>query len=301
MSVISVGTRVEVEGEADKGMPCGLCIIASVIRNLTTGHVAILAELSSPKRPEMSSVLSLTPSEATSLVPLYNVCSPRDEYSCADVATRHVHESNSTDPHDENDISVQGVDGYEAVISIELAYDALHRTQALLAYMKIVDLRGPDIGRLLDESKHLYERALSTFQRREFSSASELASASAGLAYCVEILFVRALRGDANFPTLASLPPKHIACGSEVERAEKNTEYIANLLAQLKWHLETSSLSSEDREQIQRLFSWTEDFYEECKKLYQCGASEDAMKMVEAAVWAGQSAQHICKQSYPIH
>jgi len=195
---------------------------------------------------------------------------------------------------------VQATGAYEAVVSIELAYDALHRTQALLAYMKILDLRGPDAGRLLDESKRIYEQALSHFRLREFSIASEFASASAGLAYCVEILFMRSLRSDSNYPTLASLPPKHDPEIRETGKAEQDIEYIATLVAQLKLSLENASFLEEHRERVRRLVSWTEDLYEECKALYQRGASEDAMKVAEAAVWAGQSAEHLCKSTWVV-
>src|SRR5208283_5203547 len=51
----------------------------------------------------------------------------------------------------------------ETARSIGLAYDSLHRIQAVLAYLHIVKHRVPGISQFLDEAKHTYVQALARF------------------------------------------------------------------------------------------------------------------------------------------
>ena len=314
--IISIGSRVEIEGFADDGISSSVCLNASVVKNLDSGCSATLQDVFPPQKPEVSPLQSPAPSAAIPLASHRSASPAPDE----DVSTsggpqdrllnlgwKRVSStidllvSEPIHPRNRKAASPLDVDRDEATRSIEQAYDALHRTQALLAYLKIVGLRGPDAGQLLNESKHTYEQALSHFQHREFSVACEFASASTDLANAVEILIIRTLRADSNYPTLVSLPPRHATRRSDVEQTENDLEGVATTLLRLRWFLKNGTLPAEDREQVRRLVSWTEDFYEECKKLSQTGASEDALKMAEAAARAGQSAEHVCKQSYMFH
>lgn len=71
---------------------------------------------------------------------------------------------------------------------IEQAYDGLHRMQAMLMYLRIMNRAKPDTGHYLADEQHAYVRALCRYEDRDFKSAQEFAAASIGIVRAVEIL-----------------------------------------------------------------------------------------------------------------
>jgi hypothetical protein len=101
--------------------------------------------------------------------------------------------------------------GNDAAIEIGRAYDRIHRIQASLVYIKMMDISINNAGfsAIFDEAKHTYQQGLSLYEGRDFEGALEFASASRELSQVLEIILGRALRSDFLYPTLVLLPPEH--------------------------------------------------------------------------------------------
>lgn len=189
----------------------------------------------------------------------------------------------------------------EAIGAIEQTYVGLHRSQALLAYVKILDLGAPDVGDLLIEAKNLYEQALSTYDRQDFIVANELALASSDLSRAGEIMITRTLRLNSNSPSLVTPPPARritqddsIRFGSQVSAAEQ-------ILVRLRWLLANGTMPSEESDQVRRITSWSERYFGLARRLALNGAVQDSIELAEAAAVIARSAEHVCRQSYVAH
>jgi hypothetical protein len=188
-----------------------------------------------------------------------------------------------------------------ATRSIELAYDSLHRAQALLAYVKIVDLQTPDLGQLLAESKHTYQQAISNYQKQEYAVANEFAAASGELSRSVELLVSRNLRADPNYPTLVPYPPGKQTGGLSSEGTERGLTRVASLLARIHWLVQNGTLPLEDRTQVQKIASWGDMFYAKGRESLQIGSLAEASYFINAAEAVARSAEHVSKQDYITH
>jgi hypothetical protein len=189
----------------------------------------------------------------------------------------------------------------DAVTSISQSYDALHRVQAILAYLHIMKRGVSGIGQLLDEAKHTYVQALSRYDSRSFVAASEFASASAGLARVVGILISRTVRSDFSLPSLVPRPPDSPLHATDSGDIEKNLTEAQSILSRVHWLLENGTLPLDDRTQVRRIASWGDAFYHQAQRYHRNHRREsprDASELAQAAVAAAHSAEHICRKWY---
>jgi hypothetical protein len=71
---------------------------------------------------------------------------------------------------------------------IDRAYDGLHRTQAMLMYLNIMNRERPEVVEYFEEAQHAYVRALCRYEVLDFESAREFAAVSTNLVRVLEIL-----------------------------------------------------------------------------------------------------------------
>jgi hypothetical protein len=189
----------------------------------------------------------------------------------------------------------------DAARSIAVAYDSLHRLQAILAYLHIMKYRVPGIGQFLDEAKHTYVQSLSRFAASDYSGAKEFAEASESLARVVEIVMGRTLRSDSTLPSLVPPPPKHLGPAPEPQHVEEDLAHAESVLARIHWVLEHGTLPSEDRAQVRKIASWGDAFYKQAQYTYRNAVLEDASEFAQAALAGAYSAEHVCRKWYLNH
>jgi hypothetical protein len=181
---------------------------------------------------------------------------------------------------------------------IEQAYEVLHRTQAMLAYLKMMKQEESTVYQYLDEAQHTYEQALSRYQAQDFEGAREFAAASNALSRLVEILVSRTFHSNINYPRLVPPPPEHASTPGDKETAQHDLDRVERLLARVRWVTENGTLPSEDRAQVVRLSSWSERLCRRAHRLLETGATEDAIEFAQAADAAVCSAEHLCRKCY---
>ncbi|MGB7438575.1 MAG: hypothetical protein WBW49_24405 [Candidatus Acidiferrum sp.] len=184
---------------------------------------------------------------------------------------------------------------------IGLAFDSIHRIQAILAYLQIIKHRVPGISQFLEEAKHTYVQALSRFSVDDFISAKEFAEASGSLSRVVEILITRTLRSDATLPSLVPPPPQHSDANPELSHVEEDLARGEFVLSRIHWILERGTLPSEDRAQVRKITSWGDAFYRQARYAYRHAVLEDASELAQAALAGADSAEHVCRKWYATH
>lgn len=189
----------------------------------------------------------------------------------------------------------------DAARSIGVAYDSLHRLQAILAYLHIMKHRVPGISQFLDEAKHTYVQSLSRFAASDYSGAKEFAEASESLARVVEIVMGRTLRSDNTLPSLVPPPPKHLGPAPDPEHVEEDLAHAESVLARIHWVLEHGTLPSEDRAQVRKIASWGDAFFKQAQYTYRNAVLEDASEFAQAALAGACSAEHVCRKWYVNH
>jgi hypothetical protein len=185
-----------------------------------------------------------------------------------------------------------------ATAGISRSYDALHRVQAILAYLHIMKRDVPGIAQLLDEAKHTYVQALSRYDLRNFVAASEFAAASAGLVCVVEILISRSVRSDSSLPSLVPPPPDSPSHSTDSSEIQEHLTEAESILSRVHWLLENGTLPLEDRTQVRRMASWSDTFYHQALHSYRGSSLRDASELAQAAVAAAHSAEHVCRKWY---
>jgi len=315
-AVISLGSRLEICGSPYRGPSGDPRLDAQFIANLDFDRSVNLQDSPPPQKPEMVSPCSPETTEAASLAPPQSEKSNDSQNSAATKSAtkppaEHARQTailsanlTSRAPLKEATGSVDGrarADEDEAVRSIELAYAGLHRAQALLAYIKIVDLQIPDVSELFGESRHTYQQALSSYQKQDYAVASEFAAASGELSRSVELVASRTLREDSNYPTLVPYPPGNHAGVTGSAETEEILTRVGKLLARIHWLLQNGTLPSQDRDQVQRIASWSDTFYTRGRRSYRTGAVVEGSYFINAAEAIAQSAEHVCKQDYIAH
>ncbi len=188
-----------------------------------------------------------------------------------------------------------------AARSIGIAYDSLHRIQAVLAYLHIIKRRVPGISQVLDEAKHTYEQALGRFADSEFAGSKELAEASASLSQVVEIVIARTLRSDNTIPSLVPPPPIQTVVAPEPEHVEEDLVQVESVLSRIHWVLEKGTLPSDDRAQVRKIASWGDAFYKQAQNTYRDAVMDDAAEFAQAALAGAYSAEHVCRKWYVSH
>jgi len=315
--VAGIGSSIEVHGWTRPGPAGGMYFEAAVIFNPDANLLVSLETL--PPRPHPlhhdPEVPPATqpPKEAAPLAPLRpaELAIPMGAGSLHPVGAEtgsERFEPNSRKNHTESNghhaiAALTGVaaDQQGAIENIERAYAALHRTQALLAYIKILDLVGPHVGPLLNESKQTYEQALAIYEKQDFAIAAELAAASVDLARAAEILIARTLRADSSLPTLVPPPPAHHSTTMESGRAKGQLTRVRQMISRLRWLIQNGTMPSEELEQVKKITSWSDSFHGQARRFLRSGSPEDAMEFAQAASAVAHSAEHVCKQSYVMH
>jgi hypothetical protein len=186
----------------------------------------------------------------------------------------------------------------DAAASISKSYDALHRVQAILAYLHIMKRDVSGIGQLLDEAKHTYIQALSRYDSRSFVAASEFAAASTDLARVVEILISRTVRSDSSLPSLVPRPPDSFSQATDPADIKENLTEAESTLTRVHRLLEKGTLPLEDRAQVRKIASWSDAFYHQAQHCHDRASLADASELARAAVTAAYSAEHVCRKWY---
>lgn len=312
-SIVGEGSAVRIEAEADSAdFPEGH-LRATLITNLETKQTAMLPALKHKGTPGMQ--FNNTPVNTASLA------SDPDEKRDSDCGSLTDRDSEPAVPnlpaergpaplhpasyfrniaHEGDFTGASGLRN-DCARSIGLAYDSLHRIQAILAYLHIMKHRVPGISQFLDEAKHTYEQALSRFAAADFIGAKEFAEASGSLSRVVEIVMGRTLRSDNTLPSLVPPPPEHPAANLEPEHVEEDLAHAESVLARIHWVLEHGTLPTEDRAQVRKIVSWGDAFYKQARRTYRDAVLEDASEFAQAALAGANSAEHVCRKWYVNH
>jgi hypothetical protein len=316
VALVPLGSRLEICGNPYRGPSGDPHIDAKFIMNLDSKRSVNLQGSPPPKEPEMSSLCSSPSTEAASLAPPQTEGTDNTENSLrrktsASVAAARSWQSNVQPANLASQTSLKdpvGSDGGHArtdedgaARSIELAYDGLHRSQALLAYVKIVDLQAPDVSQMFDESRHTYQQAVSSYQKQDYAVANEFAAASGELSRSVEVDISRILRVDSSYPTLVPYPPGNQTGVTSSSETEVSLNQVRKLLARIHWLVNNGTLPSEDRAQVRKIASWSDMFYAKGRQALQTGAIIEASYFINAAEALAHSAEHVCKQDYIAH
>jgi hypothetical protein len=311
--IIDVGSNVEIHGWRWPGSAGRMQVNAFAIINSDSNHMVFIKQLPSPHNPEVPPSSIPTAKQAAPLAPLTQVDQSQ--------AARAGKGSNSIDsllsvgregaPLDKPQ-AASGSDSSRngrstafrtgtregAARDIEHAYDGLHRTQAILAYVKIMDSKDPNVGQLLEEAKRSYEQALSNYQKENFSAAGELAAASSDLSMAVEMIVSWTFRSSANSPTLVPPPPMLQATTSQSGQIQDRLRHVQKSLSRIRWLLDNGTMPREDIEEVQKIVVWSETFLAQARQLSRQGHIEDASEFAQAAEAVMHSAEHRCKKCY---
>jgi hypothetical protein len=292
---VRVGSKVEISGHPYCGMSGEPCIHAQSVWDVRSLRSVNLQ--SPPLSPEASARSPFSPRAGASGSPNSEaiLAAERDSLDLGLTCASSLSGIDSLHPHP-YDLSRNA-----AARSVELAYDGVHRAQALMAYLRIVDLASPDTGHLLRESKFTYEQAVASFQREDFLVACEFAEASIELARSVELLVARTLRTDAGYPTVVAIPPRLEGGEGSIYEASNELARVQGMLTRIHWLLRCGTLPAEDREQARRITSWGDDFFLKGQRFLRSGAVSEAAYYFRAAEAVAHSAEHVCKQDYVMH
>jgi hypothetical protein len=317
--IIREGSRVEVEGRLEREeFSLGYVLQATVIKNLDSKESVTLPASKEEGKPRMQLT---TPIATASLAPAHSrnreeeanhaqgevlVCSRTPKQATKQVASEE--DSQTLTPGSFfhrllQDTEGQGVElaRNESARSIGLAYDNLHRIQALLAYLHIMKHGVPGIGQFLDEAKHTYEQALARFAEDDFRGAKEFAEASGSLSRVVEIVMARTLRSDDSLPSLVPPPPGHSTASLEPDLVKKDLAHAETVLSRIHWLLQNGTLPSEDRAQVRKIVAWGDAFYKQAQRTFKDAVLEDAAEFAQAALAGAYSAEHVCRKWYVSH
>jgi hypothetical protein len=315
-ALVPLGSRLEICGDPYRGVSGDPHINAKFITNLDSKRSVNLQNSPPPKEPEMSSLCAPTFAEAASLAPRQRKGtddaenSLRRETSTSVAAERssqtYIQPANLiSHPPVKDPLGSMGgrvrTDEDGAARSIELAYDGLHRAQALLAYVKIVDLQAPDVSQMCEESRHTYQQAVSSYQKQDYAVASEFAAASGELSRSLEVVVSGILRVDSSYPTLVPYPPGNQSAVTSSSETDVSLNRVRKLLARIHWLANNGTLPSEDRAQVRKIASWSDMFYAKGRQAFQTGAIIEASYFINAAEALAHSAEHVCKQDYIAH
>jgi hypothetical protein len=188
-----------------------------------------------------------------------------------------------------------------AAHAIQIAYDGFHRTQAVVAFLAILEFHEQALGPMLLEAKHTYEQACSNYLHNEFAVAAEFAAASVDLLRSVEVVISRVFRSEPTYPRLVAPPESYGTEPGAVEKLQLDFSRVRRLVARIHWLLQNGTLPQEHKDQIRKIAAWSGMFYEQGRRLLANGAVVEASCLVSAAEAVAHSAEHVCKQDYIAH
>jgi hypothetical protein len=311
---VTIGSRVEVQGDLRTDDAGQEYLHAALIMNLDSRRNASLPALVCPGKPGMLSDGApnspASPVDEGSLVGEHSVETVSQPDRAGDAMALNLkrlgshlkHSACSSDENTPGSNALQArATATDAGTAIERAYDGLHRIQAILAYLHIVKRYVPGISQFLDEAKHTYEQALAHYAAQHFEGAREFAGASQCLSQVVEIVVSRTLRSDKSYPAMVPPPPEHPTNCGESSHMQGSLNEVKSVLSRVHWLLDNGTMPLEDRTQVRRIASWGDAFYQQTRRMYRSGSLEDACELVQAAGSAARSAEHVCRNWYVTH
>jgi hypothetical protein len=304
-SILTTGSRVYVQGDFQMERDGEEYAEWASVTNLDSKRTATLPALVTLGRPEVASRVApnTPPSLAPSQTGVVEIRTSRSSDPFDLLLVKGV--SRSERPKDAanykplgRNLALPQATKSDAAAAIEHAYDGVHRTQAILAYLQILRRRMPGMGQFHDEAKRTYEQALSLFETKDFDGARECAAASCGLSCVVEIIISRTLRSDSAYPSLVPPLPEHLRASVDTEHLGDELEDVDAVLSRIRWLVENGTLPPEDRAQVRKIALWGEAFRQEARKAFGSSASENATELVEAASAIAFAAEHLCRKWY---
>jgi hypothetical protein len=218
--LLLLGARLEIRGEVRRGSSGEPHLDAVFITNLDCHRSVNLQRVPSSNESGTPARATAPPAEPAPLVPAFPDCAtpfgqPSPAHSHKKSAVHRPPSSPKRSPaHDapsgaENGLAADArmptLNQQEAAArAIQLAYDGFHRTQALVAFLAIMEFHEQALGPMLLEAKHTYEQACSNYLHSDFAVAAEFAAASADLLRSVEVVISRVFRSDPSYPRLVA-------------------------------------------------------------------------------------------------
>ncbi len=185
-----------------------------------------------------------------------------------------------------------------SAIEIRQAYDSLHRIQAILAYIKIMNIENPGFSSILDEAKHTYDQALSLHDARDFEGSLQLALVSTELSGALGIVISRTLRGDSLYPTLVPMPPEHETTMDDLIHMQEELYRVERRLSLIHRVAENGASLSEGQTQTLRIASCSERLLKKARHLLRCVEMQEAFDLIHAAAATARAAEHVCRRWY---
>jgi hypothetical protein len=186
----------------------------------------------------------------------------------------------------------------DTAMRIGQAYDGIHRIQAILAYIRIMNINNPGFSPILDEAKHTYGQALALYEARDFEGALEFAAASRELSQALEIVISRVLRSDSLYPTLVLMPPEHETSINDSIRMQQELNRVECLLSLIHRAAENGSSLSEDQSQALNIASSSERLLGMARHLLRFAEMQGAIDLIHAAAVIARAAKHVCRRWY---
>jgi hypothetical protein len=301
--LLLLGARLEIRGVARSGSSGEPHLDAVSITNLDCHRSVNLHEL--PSSTESGTPLRETapPVESASLIPtLPDGATPPSQPSLARSPKKSPAQRPSPKRSSARGARSRASNQQEgAARAIQIAYDGFHRTQALVAFLAILEFHEQALGPMLLEAKHTYEQACSNYLHNEFAVAAEFAAASADLLRSVEVVISRVFRSEPTYPRLVAPPEGYGTEPEAVEKVQLDFSRVRRLVARIHWLLENGTLPQEHKEQIRKIATCSGMFYEQGRRLLANGDEVEASYLASAAEAVAHSAEHVCKQNYIAH
>ena len=275
-SVVTLGSRVEIEALTPNGSDGDLPATAISITDLLSNQTVFLNMVPTEK-PEVYADVYPPPGTASPLA-------PTSEISAA-----------------ERDNRARAAIPEKVTNAIERARDRLHRSHAMLGFLKAANKEKSFLLQYLQEAKKTYLQALGRYRAGDFEGAHECAAASFELSDMIETLISRTFHSTAPTGQETNSQAASAAPGADKMKAstlKSNIERIDHQLERIQWVAANGTLPSEDREQVQKLVFWSERLKGWACCLLDIGAGEEAGEFAHAAEAAAGAAEHVCKKCY---
>lgn len=276
LSIVTLGSHVEIETFTPSCVAGNSPVHAATITDLRS-HKSFFFNVNPTETPEVCA--DVYPPPGTASAPL----APTFEMPAAECGKR-----------------ARAAIAERVIDAIERAYDRLHRSQVLLAFLKSATREKSTVLQYLHEAKRTYAQALSRYQARDFEGARECAAAAYDLAEIAEILISRTFHSPAHQPTSGPPAIESVPVPENFKAAavNNNLHRIDTLLGRVRWVTKNGTLPSEDRDQVQKLVSWSDNLKRWARRLLDVGAGDEASEFAHAAAAAADAAEHVCKKCY---
>ncbi len=310
-SIVTLGARVGIEATPPSAnSPYGY-LQATQITNIDSKRTATLPAATSRGKPGMLSLA--TPTTTASLAyPIRSAAQRAGTTSCSGggapaPAAACREKEDSPLPHspallpESLPVRARGPAGGirdEAAAEMARASGFLHRIHARLAHLHIIQRRIPGIVQFLDEAKHTFEQALSSYHLRDFAAARELAAASGNLSRLVELVIARTLRTDPGSALLLAPPAGQGRASAGSGHVQEDLAEAEAVLSRIQWVLENGTLPQEYCIQVRKIASWGHVLCRQARRAEKNPELPDAAELAKAALAGAYSAEHVCRSWY---